>query len=381
MTELKFVDVGILAAPRITADGYMVGEVRCARMGCQQYRASDIGMEGDGVVSVYRPEDVVFAKDSLATFAGKPVTMGHPVSAVTADNWKTLAVGDIGTEVARDGEFVVVPYKIMDAAAIQIVQSGGARQVSMGYSTDVELRDGVAPDGTKYQAVQTGPIRINHMAIVAQARGGNQLRIGDGTNPDAASWGISPLTSDGKEIGMADTILKTVVLGDQAVQVAAADAQAVETYKAAGAKQLADAKATADAAVAAKDKELATKDAQIDALKAKVLDAAALDKLVTDRAELISKAKAIADGIVTDGKSADDIKRATVIAKSGAGMADKSAAYIEAAFDLLADAAKADPVKAALMDGARNRTTATDDIYSKRNKMLEDAYLTSMKEA
>ena len=376
MTEMKFTDRAAMAGTRRTADGYLVGHAKCARTGCQQYMASDLGLPGGGVVNVYRPEDVVFAKDSMATFAGKPVTMGHPASGVTAENWRQLAVGDIGTEVARDGEFVVVPYKIMDGAAIAAIEAtDGPRELSMGYSTGVEIRDGVAPDGTRYQAVQTGPIRINHLAVVPVARGGNQLRLGDGTGDGAAHWGASPLTSDGKEIGMADPILKTVVLGDQAVQVAATDAHTIEAFKVAAAKELTDAIAAKDAAIAAKDVELATKDAKIVALEAKVLTDAALDKLVADRADLIAKAKTIADGIVTDGKSAGDIKRATVIAKSGAAMADKSAHYIDAAFDLLADAAKVDPARAALADAAGKAiTTGMPAVYESRNKALNDAW-------
>lgn len=86
MTERNFTDFAPINGTRITADGYMVAEVRCARTGCQDYRAEDFGLMGGGVITVYRPEEVVFDKASLATFAGKPVTMGHPAEPVTADN-------------------------------------------------------------------------------------------------------------------------------------------------------------------------------------------------------------------------------------------------------------------------------------------------------
>ena len=201
MTDIQFTDLADISGIRVTADGYMVGQVRCARTGCQTYMATDIGLPGSGTVSVYRPPEVVFAKDSLATFAGKPVCMGHPPEMVTSDNWRTYAVGDIGTEIARDGEFVSVPYKIMDAAAIKAVQDG-TRQISMGYTTGLSIEDGVAPDGTPYQVVQTGPIRINHLAIVPQARGGSNLRIGDGADasaPNALAIGDGITAKDGME--------------------------------------------------------------------------------------------------------------------------------------------------------------------------------------
>lgn len=370
-----FTDTAALAGTRITADGYMVGEVLCARTGCQDYLASDLGLGTGGTVSVYRAPDVVFDKASLATFAGKPVTMGHPVDAVTADNWKALSIGDIGTEVARDGEFVRVPYKIMDAAAIAEIRRG-TREVSMGYTTGLEMRDGVAPDGTPYQAVQTGPIRINHLAIVPKARGGSSLRIGD-----ADYWGASPLPhADMKGSQMTDTLRKIMVDGLQ-VEVTDAAAVAIEklqtTIKDMKASMTAaelkakEAEEDADKKLASKDAEIATKDAAIADAKAKVLDATAIDTLVKDRADLIARAKAVQADVVTDGKSAAEIKKAVVTAKRGAAMADKSEAYIDAAFDLLNDAT--DPIK-----GAQIKDAPTDlsKVYSARNAALADAWKT-----
>lgn len=370
MTEIAFSDAVDISGTRTTADGYLVADVRCARTGIQQYRASDIGLPGDGLVNVYRPEAVVFDKASLATFAGKPVTMGHPSEPVTADNWRALAVGDVGTEIARDGEFVRVPLKLMDAAAIRAVQAG-IRQISMGYTTALSVEDGTAPDGTPYQAVQTGPIRINHLAIVPQARGGSSLRIGD----DADHWGASPFNQ--KDAEMADAIKTRVVLVDGlSVETTDAGAQALE-------KLMNDAKAvkaTHDAAVAKKDAELAAKDAEITKLKAQVLDVAALDALVASRSALIAKAKTIAPAVVTDGKSAEDIRKAAVVAKRGPDMADKSDAYIAAAFDILADEAGADPLARVLADMSGKPALTSDEIYAARDKSLSEAWKTQPKE-
>ncbi len=328
---VKFTDTAPLTGTRITTDGYLVGEVLCARAGCQTYLASELGLVGD-TVTVYRPEDVVFDRASLASFAGKPVTMGHPTEAVTAENWKAHAIGDVGTDIARDGEFVRVHYKIMDGAAIAAIQAGDAREVSMGYTTPVAMQDGTAPDGTKYQAVQTGPIRINHLAVVKSARGGSQLRIGDG----AFSWGSAPITlSDKKEDNMSDA-LKMVVLGDKAVSVAVADAPAIEAFKSDQAKALTDATAAHEKALAVKDATLAAKDAEIAALQAKVMTDVQLDARVSDRAALVTKAKAIAPDLKTDGLADAAIRKAAVVAKIG-DMAGKSDAYIDARFDILCD--------------------------------------------
>ncbi len=372
-SEIRILDRADIGKTRMTADGYMVGEVRCARTGVQTYMAADFGLPGGGVIGVYRPETAVFDKASLATYAGKPVTMGHPPELVTADNWKTYAAGDIGGEIARDGEFVVVPIKLMDAQAIAAVQNG-TREISMGYTTTISIEDGTAPDGTPYQAVQTGPIRINHLAIVPRARGGSSLRIGDGAN----SWGAAPITPERKDTAMADTALASVVLGDKAVQVTVADAPAVEAFKTAASKAMADAAAQHDKAIAAKDAEIAKKDAEIADLQGKIVDGAALDKLVADRAALITKAKAVAKDIVTDGKSAAGIKRAAVVAKRGAAFADRSDSYIDAAFDLLSDMDEEegdDKAKKALSDAAKDKSKGgKSDAYDNYVANLADAW-------
>lgn len=335
---MKFTDTATISGARLTSDGYLVGELLCARTGCQDYAASDLGLSTGGVVSVFRGENVVFDKSSLATFAGKPITMGHPTQPVTADNWKDFAIGDIGTEIARDGDFVRVPYKIMDATAIAVIQ-GGTREVSMGYTTGIEMRDGIAPDGTPYQAVQTGPIKINHLAIVPKGRAGAECRIGD----DAGTWGASPFTMSKERDNMSDA-LKTVVLGDKAAQVTADAALTIEQFKADASKSLTDAKAAHDAALAVKDAELAKKDAEIADLQSKALTDAQIDSRVAARADLIAKVAVVAKDVKTAGLSDAAIKKAAVVAVRGATMADKSDAYIDAAFDLMVDAGAADPL-------------------------------------
>lgn len=377
---MKFTDNATVAGTRLTGDGYLVAEVRCARTGCQTYLGSEVGVAEAQTVTVYRPEGVVFHKDSLATFAGKPVTVGHPPEAVTADNWRTYAVGDIGEEIARDGEFIRVPMKLMDADAIRAVQAG-TREISMGYTTELAFVDGIAPDGTAYQAVQTGPIRINHLALVPKARGGEHLRVGDAKHggTDRAIWGASPVhLSDEKEALMADA-LKTLVLGDKAVQVSASDAAEVEAYKAAQTRALSDAQAVHDAAMATKDAELAAKDAKIADLESKILTDAALDARVQARADLLGKAKALVADLDTAGKSDADIRKAVVLAKRGAAMADKSPAYIDAAFDLLTeDAGAADPVRNALKDSKPilDARTEAENARSEHLKSLRDGWKT-----
>jgi len=366
---MQFTDATSLSGTRITADGYLVADVLCARTGCQTYLASELGMVGD-TVTVFRPESAVFSKDSMATFAGKPVTLGHPPEMVTADNWKTYAIGDIGEDIARDGEFIRVPIKMMDAAAIRAVNDG-TREISMGYTTPIAMQDGVAPDGTPYQAVQTGPIKINHLALVDRARGGSNLRIGD-----ADHWGASPIPqADMKGSQMADTLRKIVVDGLQ-VETTDAGATAIEKLtKTIATKdaEIADASVAHKAALDAKDGVLAAKDAEIAKLKAEKLSDADLDARVASRVDLVGKAKAVAKDLDTKGMSDADIRKAAVVAALGdAAVADKSEAYIEARFDMLAeDAAIGDPVAKLV---TTKPATGLHAVYTARDADLANAW-------
>lgn len=175
---------------------------------------------------------------------------------------------------------------------------------------------------------------------------------------------------------MADS-LRTVIVDGLSVQTTDQGAQAIDKLT----KQLADAgvniKSLTDAhtaALALKDGELAKKDAEIDALKAKQLSDADIDKRVTARADLISKAKAIADADYT-GKTDADIRKAVVVAKLGdAAVAGKADAYIDARFEILVeDAAKdpaGDPFRKHMIQ--QDASTTGNPAAEARAKMLAD---------
>ncbi len=372
----------------LTRDGYVVGEAKVSRaFNVQQYFGSELGLTGDDagkVFGVYRDPAVVFDEKAMLSLAGRPVTRGHPSGEVNSSNWKDLAKGTMGGTIKRDGEHVVASMVIMDADAAKEVMDG-ARSLSAGYTVSVVKDEGTAPDGSPYQYRQAGELRFNHVAYLPDnnPRAGN-TRIGDAWRDQ----GFAPITPSKKEDTMSDA-LKTVVLGDKAVQVAVSDIAAVEAFKIDAAKKLADAEsgyvakltdvekahasalADKDKALAAKDADLAKKDAEIDALKGKIVDGPELDKLVANRATLLAVAKSIAKDVKTEGLSDAAIRKAVVVAKLGdAAIADKSEAYIDARFDVLAEdakkAAEADPFAKSVRDGF----TPTGDS----DKRATDAY-------
>ena len=319
---------------RRTDDGYLVATARVGRANnVQVYTGDEMERPEMPFVRIHRPASEVFSKDAMTSVAHKPMTNDHPVDGVSADTWKRDAIGQMGDEITKDGEFVRVPLVMMDGAAIKDYEAG-KRDLSLGYTADIDWTGGFTDSGQEYDAIQRN-IRVNHVALVSEGRANQEFRIGDGAN----QWGARPTTRKAGGHKMAD--LQKAVIDGLTIDVTDQGAQAIEKLQ----KQLTDAdkaksdtQTTHDAAIAAKDAEIAKKQAEVDDLKGKVLDDAALDKRVQDRAELIGKATAIAKDLETTGVSDAEIRKATVAAKLGdAAIKDKSEAYIDARFDILSE--------------------------------------------
>lgn len=146
--------------------------------------------------------------------------------------------------------------------------------------------------------------------------------------------------------------LKTVVLGDKAVQVAVTDVAAVEQFKADMTKALKDAQDAHAAAIAQKDEEIGKLRADLKAAQ----DAAKIDvdALVAARADLVAKVKAIDASIDPAGKSDAELRKAAVAARLGDAMvAGASDAEISGMFKAITKDAPANPVAQAIRQGVQ----------------------------
>lgn len=353
----QFSDAAPITKVNRTADGYLTGRVRCARSGVQTYLRGELALDGDpkAEIQVYRPPEAVFNTDSLKTYGGKPVVMGHPQGGIVdAANWAALSVGSVGSHVTRDGETVVVDFSIMDAAAIEAVESGIA-EISMGYRSPIMVVDGVTPEGQPYGAVQTGPIQINHLAVVPRARGGESLRIGDAAN----HWGATPVHQQESAMTM-----KTVVLGDSAVQVTVEDAQHIEAYRNSMTRQLADAAKSKKDMEEEKDEEIGKLKGEAKTLKDAVITPEKLSKMIADRVALETTARVLDAAVVCDGVSDDDLRKAVVIAKLGdAAIADASPAEIVGMFKALSATKVNDTVRSAIGDSAVSNSNLNAGVW------------------
>lgn len=369
-----------------TADGYLAVRANIARTGVYQYTRASIGMT-DGnpneLVGVYRPEDTVFSDESLASFGHRPITINHPIGDVSAKTWKKLSVGHTGDKVRRDGDHVVVDMLLMDEAGITAATSTH-KELSAGYSADLDFEDGTAPSGEKYSAIMRGPLKGNHIALVPRGRAGSTCRIGD------AAWPIEDTIAPVKETKLPHIMhdgLKIDLTDAEAVSALVTklvDAAAkAGTDRDAAAKALTDAEAKAATdlkdAIDAKDKA----EAEVASVKKELADSKITPEQLRDAAKAYAKivdgaAKIAAAFKVEDSMTEQDIKKGAVLVALGDAYKDKSDAFFDAAFEIEVGKVKVDDTAPdAFRDAMANRTVvdfsdASAKAKTAREKMIAE---------
>lgn len=331
---MQFTDAVPFSGTRRTTDGYLVVDAKAVRTGIQLYAGHEVGRPDLPVVRVYRSEDEVRSADSLRSFSHAPITVDHPSVPVTAENWRDLSVGEVSTSATWDGNRIALPLILKDAAAIRLVEAG-KRELSAGYTCDLDPTPGVTADGQAFDAQQKN-IRANHLAIVTRGRAGPECRIGDA---DASAWGAAPISPAPQPIR--DTVpMKMHTVDGHSVELNDAAAIAVASLRDKLATSVADnvrlasevvtIKGDHAKAIQAKDAELAdakkaseTKDGEIVALKKQIDDAKLtpqkLDEAVKARVAVMADAeKIVGKGKITfDGKTEAEIRREAVTSHLG----------------------------------------------------------------
>lgn len=150
-----------------TEEGYLRDRPILTRVGIFEY------VNPDGTVrrELRLPEDV-FDPESLASYKGKPIIITHEAGLVDKSNVHKESIGTILSEGYRSGEDVRAEIVIHDTDAMKDCQM---KELSLGYNLDLEETPGEW-NGQPYDAIQRN-IRINHLALVCEARAGEKARL------------------------------------------------------------------------------------------------------------------------------------------------------------------------------------------------------------
>lgn len=201
-------DLGDLAPPVETPEGFLVVEAYVSRPGIYVYRNTredeldGLGKEGE-LRRELRPDSEVTSPKSLETYRARSVTVGHPRKngkrvRVDAGNVREYEVGTVDGPARVVKGRLAAKLVIKDKAAIAEAKAG-KRQVSPGHLSEIIVKKGVDPKYGRYDAIQAD-IEINHVALVEKARGGDALHLrldGEEIREDDAGDGKLTTTVDG----------------------------------------------------------------------------------------------------------------------------------------------------------------------------------------
>lgn len=150
-----------------TPEGYLRDKPVLTSVGIFEYSNPDGSVRRE----LRLPEDV-FSPESLKSFKSKPIVITHDAGLIDKDNVSENQIGTILSEGERSGDDVRAEIIIHDTDAMK---DSGYKELSLGYNLDLDETPGVW-NGQRYDAVQKN-IRINHLALVREARAGEQARL------------------------------------------------------------------------------------------------------------------------------------------------------------------------------------------------------------
>lgn len=237
----------------MTREGYLLcTDCPIAAVGGREYLADEapgVTPGPDGRVRLFRDASQLFAPETVASFEGKPLTLGHPPGTIIGPSeWRSYAVGHVQNVHRGEGAYsdsLLADLIIYEPQAIEAIGSGEAQELSIGFTSRT---DEVAP-GTAYESEIVG----NHVAIVPQGRNGPLVAIrqdaktlggsimgffkradadpaggGAGTDPAAAPDIAQLLTAIQEKLAAFDQRLAALEGAAQAPQAPAADADTDE---------------------------------------------------------------------------------------------------------------------------------------------------------
>lgn len=167
LTRVIRLDSMPLGQAYFTPEGYLKDRPILTSTGIFEYKNPDGSIRRE----LRLPEEV-FKAESLASYKGKPIIITHDAGLVTKDNVHQHQIGTILSDGYRSGNDVRAEIIIHDTDGMK---DCGLKELSLGYELTVEETPGVW-EGQAYDVIQRD-ILINHLALVREARAGEQARL------------------------------------------------------------------------------------------------------------------------------------------------------------------------------------------------------------
>jgi len=363
MSETSFrYDVAPIDKYEVTPEGYLRAWATIARTGVQNYTDADGSVRRE-----YRPEEEVASPESLASFAGKAITLEHPPVLLDSANTRDYQIGFSGSEIVYDDGFVRAVMTVTDKEAIEKIMRGDAKEVSAGYRVSYDPTPGTTNNGEHYDGIQR-MISGNHIAVVRRGRAGPQVKLHldrlDAADPSLISPIEEPsmtakVNFDGAEFEVSESVALAITKEREDAKMSYEDMKKQYDSMMAKASEM---KEEMDAMEKSMQGKCDAAEGRADALEQELevakadLEAAKqvnIDSLVEERLALVDKARINLDSEFDfAGKNSREIMEAAIKAVRGDSLdlSERSDDYVEAMFDTISEA------------GPRNDSATTDEL-------------------
>jgi len=337
----------------LTPEGYLRVWASIARTGIQHYTDADGSIRKE-----FRPESEVASPESLASFAGKAITMEHPPALLDSENTKDYQIGFTGSEIVYDNGFVRAVMTVTDRDVIEKIMHGDVREVSAGYRVNYDPTPGVTDSGEHYNGIQT-EISGNHVAIVRRGRAGPQVKLHldrqDAADPYLFSTEEDQTMSakivfDGAEFEVSESVALAITKEREDASMSYKDMKMKYDKLMKEAEDMKAKMANMEDGMKEKEDSLEGRsDAlqeQVDSLKAELEKAKQVnvDSIVAERLALIEKAKPVLDAEYAFAGKADRevmVDAIKTVRGDSVELDGRSDDYVLAMFDTIAETAAA----------------------------------------
>lgn len=337
----------------LTPEGYLRVWASIARTGIQHYTDADGSIRKE-----FRPESEVASPESLASFAGKAITMEHPPALLDSENTKDYQIGFTGSEIVYDNGFVRAVMTVTDRDVIEKIMHGDVREVSAGYRVNYDPTPGVTDSGEHYNGIQT-EISGNHVAIVRRGRAGPQVKLHldrqDAADPYLFSTEEDQTMSakivfDGAEFEVSESVALAITKERDDASMSYKDMKMKYDKLMKEAEDMKAKMASMEDGMKEKEDSLEGRsDAlqeQVDSLKAELEEAKQVnvDSIVAERLALIEKAKPVLDAEYAFAGKADRevmVDAIKTVRGDSVELDGRSDDYVLAMFDTIAETAAA----------------------------------------
>lgn len=266
------------------------------------------------------PSSTLFNPDSMASLAGVPLVLSHPDKSVTPENAKDVVVGSI-LSASPKNDLLEAEIVVYDQDAIEAIKNG-VFELSCGYALNLKEKKGDYL-GTQYEYVQENRV-YNHVALVQRGRAGRKCKL----KLDQGEKKLKIITlGSGEKVEiesteLADLINKDVELTQKDHRLSLVELQAKVSKH--------------EVTLGAKEILINELNEEIKNLELKRDNAtSSIDVAVLNTIEKCMLFDSGFKPFKTDSSifSMDEMKSASLV-KAGVDVKNKSAAYIEARFDI-----------------------------------------------